>query len=1265
MQLIIQKRGYRILPMIALVVALALLALTARDSSAVHNEGMLEMDGNVAYDTGGLGFDPGTTNCPYNANTSTNAVDCISTGATFDWADVCDRTSSGALAGYITEAASLPSLPAGKSIDDLICQQDFVIGATDDISYHSGSDKDFQEIGGSGPAFWHCQTSANATSKADILNTYFIVASVTEGGEDHQIVYIGAERDSEHGSVFNGYWILQADVSVPGAATTAGQTDCTPGAPLDFSGQHVCGDVLIRFNYTSGGRIGGVRANEWIAPSPGIVYTPAFDAAKGCDQIAGTGDDCTAAQQASADTHTVPGGFLCDRPPAQGDCRSAVDQTAPGDDLCGRVNGTTTCTIAPKNNDPNPPPCSGPGSFTTEWEPSDGSPASATVAPPTFSEMGVDLTGLGLELPCIATLITESRSSPAIDATLKDFAPAPTGESCTSGLTTEVHDADHNAITSIEAGTTVHDSATLAITGPSGATAGGTLSVERFDNIDCSGDPVATDTVTVSQSPGTQTYEDLLPVTTASGTSISYLVSYSGDPPLFPGAAFHCEPLQVVDAQIDISPSAVNEVGVCHTFTVTVQQDDGLASGATGGDGTTGFADVAGLNPTVTFTDANGAVSTSCGEAADNTCASTGTDASGNCTASIVSDTAGTVTAHASITFTVGGVSLTRETDGTGNNSGDAVKRFVDAQIDIGDSAVNEVGVCHTFTVTVLQDDGLSAAQGGDGADSFAGVAGLNPTVTFTDANGAVNTSCGTAAQNTCGTTGTDSFGNCTASIVSNTAGTVTAHASITFSVGGVSLTRATDGTGNNSSDAVKRFVDAQIDIGPSAVNEVGVCHTFTVTIQQDDGLSAAQGGDGVSGFAAVAGLNPTVTFTDANGADSKGCGTAAQNTCGTTGTDASGNCTASIVSDTAGTVTAHASITFSVGGVSLTRETDGSGNNSGDAVKRFVDAYIVLSPLTDTNPIFDVHTITATVQQDDGLSAAQGGDGVSGFGPAPDGTLVCFSLNDNTANAVFTGSDAADETCDGDADPLNDCAISGGLGTCTIQITAATAGSVDIHATTTFSVGGVSLTRETDGQGNNSPDANKIFESAAIKIRKLSTKQVLGENKLVNNPGALFEVDGPDADTDPDFTVRDNNTGTPPGTKNDEDSTVGVVCVSGLVPGSYTITETAPPTGYALPTVVADRTKSTSAAGGSTCASGAGTVSFIDPPLFDLEINFRDGGSGETSATIDCEDANGALTPDETDPPTGSSSGSWETTDRYLRRVAPTVITCTINVDP
>ncbi len=400
---------HRVIRIAALALLALVLGLGLTSTSAIHNEGLLELDGNLAFD-GGLGFDPGTDNCPFSVAgpDNGNPDDCISNAASFDWADVCDKTNGGALAGYITEAASLPSVPAGASIDDLICQPDFIIGATDDISYHTGSDKDFQEIFDGTPADWGCQTSANVTSKADILNTYFIVTSVEEADGPHQVVYVGAERDSQHGSAFNGYWILQSGISVPGATTTAGQLDCTPGAPLDFSGRHVCGDVLVLFNYETGGRIGRVAAYRW---------QPGFSANNvGCDGISSTGDECPS--PTSSESHD-PLCLIVDV--ANGDCRLV----SASDDLCGRVNGEPDCQPTRRK----PQPCSGPGSFSRRWAPD------STVAPTTFSEAGIDLTALGLNL-CVGAFMAETRSSPSVYATLKDYVLASTGlTECGVGLT--------------------------------------------------------------------------------------------------------------------------------------------------------------------------------------------------------------------------------------------------------------------------------------------------------------------------------------------------------------------------------------------------------------------------------------------------------------------------------------------------------------------------------------------------------------------------------------------------------------------------------------------------------------------------------------------------------------------------------------------------------------------------------------------------------------------------------------------------------------
>src|SRR5207247_7237325 len=131
--------------------------------------------------------------------------------------------------------------------------------------------------------------------------------------------------------------------------------------------------------------------------------------------------------------------------------------------------------------------------------------------------------------------------------------------------------------------------------------------------------------------------------------------------------------------------------------------------------------------------------------------------------------------------------------------------------------------------------------------------------------------------------------------------------------------------------------------------------------------------------------------------------------------------------------------------GISLTRASgDGLSSDSADAHKTYVDARIVISPLADTDPTGDNHVITATVSQNDGIPAGAPGDAVTGFGPAPNGTLVTFTLVNNNAGATFVGG-------------VNTCTTT--AGTCTVTVTG-TAGGVDIHATTTFSVGGVSMIR-------------------------------------------------------------------------------------------------------------------------------------------------------------------------------------------------------------
>jgi hypothetical protein len=171
--------------------------------------------------------------------------------------------------------------------------------------------------------------------------------------------------------------------------------------------------------------------------------------------------------------------------------------------------------------------------------------------------------------------------------------------------------------------------------------------------------------------------------------------------------------------------------------------------------------------------------------------------------------------------------------------------------------------------------------------------------------------------------------------------------------------------------------------------------------------------------------------------------------------------------------------------------------------------------------------------------------------------------------------------------------------------------------------------------------------QEGALSILKNSTKGA--GTSAVANDGAVFTYD----DGNGEVSVTDNGTG-------DEDSTVGVVCVSGLTPGDYTVNETSPPDGYGdAPAGEADQ--SVTVVNGTNCGDnlpGAGaTATFTNPPLSDIHVSFRDGGSGETSATISCDNTTG--TQDTT------TENNWDTTDTETGIEGATTVTCTIVIDP
>jgi hypothetical protein len=117
-------------------------------------------------------------------------------------------------------------------------------------------------------------------------------------------------------------------------------------------------------------------------------------------------------------------------------------------------------------------------------------------------------------------------------------------------------------------------------------------------------------------------------------------------------------------------------------------------------------------------------------------------------------------------------------------------------------------------------------------------------------------------------------------------------------------------------------------------VNNIGQPHTFTVTVKQNLGDGA--------GYVPATNGHVDVTLTTTSGSALAVVDTAAS-TCDNTGNnlDANGQCTIKFTSATPGTITGHAKVTIpsSVFGTTadVVRETDGTGQNSGDATKVFL----------------------------------------------------------------------------------------------------------------------------------------------------------------------------------------------------------------------------------------------------------------------------------------------------------------------------------------
>jgi hypothetical protein len=365
-----------------------------------------------------------------------------------------------------------------------------------------------------------------------------------------------------------------------------------------------------------------------------------------------------------------------------------------------------------------------------------------------------------------------------------------------------------------------------------------------------------------------------------------------------------------VAAEIEITPSAVNPVGVPHTFDIKVTA---TSSGAA-----------------ITF----GAVGTTVTPAPDSksdTCAPGDRDVNGGvltCTLTISNDTAGVFTANATAQITVGGVVFDLATNGQGG-SGVATKTYVDARISVGPDGVNAVGDPHPVNAHLEVNNGTGWTDA---------PAGTTITLAILSGPGSLTAdSCVTNAGGACGVT-----------LNSDTAGTTVVSASSTVSVLGVPLTRSTNSNAGpgGSDNLIKQWVNASVAITPDGLNKVGDQHIFTVT------ASVIPPGLNTVSFDSIV---PSVT--PAPSSQSSTCATPQI-------VNQVATCTVTINSTSTGVFTANATAHMTIGGVAITRSTNpavapAGPNGSGPAVKAYVDSYIKITP-NGVNPVGQAHVFTA-----------------------------------------------------------------------------------------------------------------------------------------------------------------------------------------------------------------------------------------------------------------------------------------------------------------
>jgi hypothetical protein len=261
-----------------------------------------------------------------------------------------------------------------------------------------------------------------------------------------------------------------------------------------------------------------------------------------------------------------------------------------------------------------------------------------------------------------------------------------------------------------------------------------------------------------------------------------------------------------------------------------------------------------------------------------------------------------------------------------------------------------------------------------------------------------------------------------------------------------------------------------------------------------------------------------------------------------------------------------------------------------------------------------------------------------------------CFSSNtlpcwgDHEALNSTNSEGQVDTGANGTTDPIPPNAprtiVQNGFGEAAINLTGAgvitSSNGCQFGSATTFLKSRSSSSFTSEIKDFIAPTSTPLFSNCgAIKITKTSTK---GGAALA---GATFRITGPNS-YDQSFTTDSN----------------GLICVDSLAFGSYSITETAAPTGYAIDGTFPDSASVQS--GGSCPSSPTVSKSYTDTPLTDITATATSEvtGAGATASTISCVDSSNGDVGNSPQGPAASPSVS-------ANGLRPGTYTCTIVVDP